>query len=61
MTWVFFLSNKSGISDLIKKFVVMIENQTNEKVKVLIMDNGTEIKNAVMDPFCTEKRDSVSV
>ena len=29
-TWVFFLSNKAGVADLIKKFLVMIEKQTNK-------------------------------
>ncbi|KAL7606186.1 hypothetical protein Lser_V15G18147 [Lactuca serriola] len=54
-TWFFFLSNKSGIVDLIKKCVVMIKNQTNEKVKALRTDNGMEFKNAVLDHFCAEK------
>ena len=34
-TWVFFLSNKVGVVDLIKKFIVLIENQTNNRVKAL--------------------------
>ncbi|XP_052625851.1 uncharacterized protein LOC128132890 [Lactuca sativa] len=54
-TWVFFLSNKVGIADLIKKFILMIENQTNNRVKVLRIDNGTEFTNAVLDHFYTEK------
>ncbi|KAL7602106.1 hypothetical protein Lser_V15G22456 [Lactuca serriola] len=54
-TWVFFLSNKSGIVDLINKFIMMIENQTNKKVKALRTDNGTEFKNVVLDHFCAEK------
>ncbi|KAL7584449.1 uncharacterized protein LOC111903063 [Lactuca sativa] len=39
-TWVCFLSNKSGIADMIKRFIVMIENQKNEKVKALRTDNA---------------------
>ena len=54
-TWVFFLSNKTGIADLIKKFVVMIEKQTNNQVKALRTDNGTEFKNLILDHFCAEK------
>ncbi|KAL7592579.1 hypothetical protein Lser_V15G34209 [Lactuca serriola] len=54
-TCVFFLSNKSGIADLIKKFIIMIENQTNHRVKALRTDNGTEFKNVVLDHFCAEK------
>ncbi|XP_023741962.1 uncharacterized protein LOC111890032 [Lactuca sativa] len=45
----------SGITNLIKKFIVMIENQTNERVKALRTDNGTKFKNAVLDHFCVDK------
>ena len=54
-TWVFLLSNKNGITDLIKKFIVMIENQMNEKVKALRTDNGTKFKNAILDHFCADR------
>ena len=40
---------------MIKKFILMIENQTNEKLKMLQTDNGTKFKNAVLDHFCAEK------
>lgn len=52
-TWVFFLSNQSGIANLIKKFIMMNKNQTNEKVKALRTDNRKEFKNAVLDHFCS--------
>ena len=51
-TWVFFLSNKSETAELIKRFIVLIKNQTNEKVKRILIDNGTEFKNVVLDHFC---------
>lgn len=54
-TWVFFLSNKAGVADLIKKFIVLIENQTNNRVKALHTDNETEFKNSVLNHFCAEK------
>ena len=54
-TWVFFLSVKSETPELIKRFIVLIENQLNAKVKGIRSDNGTEFKNAVMDHFCAEK------
>ncbi|TLX66091.1 transposase family protein, partial [Labilibacter sediminis] len=41
--------------ELIKRFVILIENQTNQKVKGFRSDNGTEFKNAVLDHFCAEK------
>lgn len=54
-TWVFFLSNKVGIAHMIKKFIVMIENRTNNQVKVLRSHNGTEFNNAIIDHFFTKK------
>ncbi|XP_052622444.1 uncharacterized protein LOC128127792 [Lactuca sativa] len=54
-TWVFFPSNKVGVADLIRKFIVLIENQTNNRVKALRTDSGTEFKNYVLDHFCAEK------
>ena len=54
-TWVFFLSAKSETPELIKRFITLIENQLNAKVKSIRSDNGTEFKNAVMDRFCAEK------
>ena len=54
-TWVFFLSNKAGVAELIKKFIVLIENQTNNRVKALRTDNGTKFKNYILDRFCAEK------
>ena len=45
-TWVFFVSNKSEVSDLITKFIVMIENQTNKRVKALglIMEQNSTMR-----------------
>ena len=50
-----FMSNKAGVADLIKKLIVMIENQTIQRVKVLRTENETEFKNVVLDNFCAEK------
>ncbi|XP_052622736.1 uncharacterized protein LOC128128015 [Lactuca sativa] len=52
VNFVFFLSNKAGVVDLIKKFMVMIEKQANNQVKALRTDNGTKFKNSVLDHFC---------
>ena len=54
-TWVFFLSVKSETPELLKRFIVLIENQLNTKVKGIRSDNGTEFKDAVLDHFCAEK------
>ena len=52
---VFFLKNKSETTKLIKRFIVLIKNQTNEKVNGIRCDNETEFKNAILDHFCVEK------
>ena len=60
-TWVFFLSNKSKTTELIKKFVVLMENQLNLKLKGIRCDNGTQFKNAVLNHFCSERGGAPSV
>ncbi|KAI3772528.1 hypothetical protein L6452_03715 [Arctium lappa] len=54
-TWVYFLRTKDETSGLIKSFILRIENQTNQKVKVIRSDNGTEFKNLDLNTFCKEK------
>ncbi|KAI3681503.1 hypothetical protein L6452_36302 [Arctium lappa] len=54
-TWVYFLRTKDETSGLIKSFMLRIENQTNQKVKVIRSDNGTEFKNLDLNTFCEEK------
>ncbi|GKF39348.1 putative ribonuclease H-like domain-containing protein, partial [Tanacetum coccineum] len=53
--WVFFLAKKDETSDILKTFIRQIENQLNQKVKIIRSDNGTEFKNRVMLEFCGEK------
>ncbi|KAI3735987.1 hypothetical protein L6452_15516 [Arctium lappa] len=54
-TWVYFLRTKDETNGLIKSFILKIENQTNQKVKVIRSDNGTEFKNLDLNTFCEEK------
>ncbi|GJY30715.1 putative ribonuclease H-like domain-containing protein [Tanacetum coccineum] len=54
-TWVFFLTTKDEISEILKNFIKEIENLVDKKVKIIKSDNGTEFKNIVMDDFCREK------
>lgn len=54
-TWVYFLRTKDETSGLIKTFILRVENQTNQKVKVIRSDNGTEFKNFDLNTFCEEK------
>ncbi|GJW59116.1 putative ribonuclease H-like domain-containing protein [Tanacetum coccineum] len=53
--WVFFLAKKDETSDILKTFIRQIENQLNQKVKIIRSDNGTEFKNRIMLEFCGEK------
>ncbi|GJV94292.1 putative ribonuclease H-like domain-containing protein [Tanacetum coccineum] len=53
--WVFFLAKKDETSSILKTFIRQIENQLNQKVKIIRSDNGTEFKNRGMLEFCGEK------
>ncbi|GJW01632.1 putative ribonuclease H-like domain-containing protein [Tanacetum coccineum] len=54
-TWVFFLVTKDETSEILKNFIIQIENLVDQKVKIIRCDNGTKFKNKVMDTFCKEK------
>nr|GEZ49521.1 putative ribonuclease H-like domain-containing protein [Tanacetum cinerariifolium] len=54
-SWVFFLATKDETSGILKTFVTCIENLINLRVKVIRCDNGTELKNMVMNQFCEMK------
>jgi transposase InsO family protein len=54
-SWVFFLTHKSETPEILKAFIMKIENQLSLKVKKMRSDNGTEFKNSVVDAFCTSK------
>ncbi|KAI3669032.1 hypothetical protein L6452_40251 [Arctium lappa] len=54
-TWVYFLRTKDETNGLIKSFILRVENQTNQRVKIIRSDNGTEFKNHDLNSFCEEK------
>ncbi|GJY73091.1 putative ribonuclease H-like domain-containing protein, partial [Tanacetum coccineum] len=54
-TWVFFLASKDETSGILKNFITKIENLVDNKVKIIICDNGIEFKNRVMNEFCEKK------
>ncbi|KAI3758362.1 hypothetical protein L6452_05922 [Arctium lappa] len=54
-TWVYFLRTKDETNGLIKSFILRVENQTNQRVKIIRYDNGTEFKNHDLNSFCEEK------
>ncbi|GJW42538.1 putative ribonuclease H-like domain-containing protein [Tanacetum coccineum] len=52
---VFFFATKDETSRILKTFITEIENQLDNKLKVIRCDNGTKFKNSVMDQFCEMK------
>ncbi|GJU93890.1 putative ribonuclease H-like domain-containing protein [Tanacetum coccineum] len=54
-SWVFFLATKDETSEILKTFIIGIENLIDLRVKVIRCDNGTEFKNMVMNQFCEMK------
>nr|GEU69646.1 hypothetical protein [Tanacetum cinerariifolium] len=54
-TWVFFLATKDETPEILKNFIVGIENQMDHKVKTIRCDNGTEFNNKIMNEFCEMK------
>ncbi|GJX57450.1 putative ribonuclease H-like domain-containing protein [Tanacetum coccineum] len=54
-SWVFFLGTKDETSAILKTFIIGIENLIDLGVKVIRSDNGTELKNSVMNQFCEMK------
>jgi hypothetical protein len=41
-TWIYFLRNKSKVFDRFKYFKALVENQTEQRIKVMRTDNGGE-------------------
>ncbi|GJZ89477.1 putative ribonuclease H-like domain-containing protein, partial [Tanacetum coccineum] len=54
-SWVFFLATKDETSGILKSFITGVENQIDQRVKVIRRDNGTEFKNKEMNQFCDRK------
>ncbi|KAD7477708.1 hypothetical protein E3N88_00844 [Mikania micrantha] len=54
-SWVFILAKKDETPEILKKFITLIENQRNLKVKVIRTDNGTKFRNQTLVDFCDEK------
>jgi hypothetical protein len=54
-TWVFFLQDKSETQKVLKKFLRMVQNEFDAKVKKIRSDNGTEFKNTQVEDFLDEE------
>jgi transposase InsO family protein len=52
MTWVTFLKNKLEAFEKIKTFTILVENETDLKIKCLRSDNGGEFTANEFEYFC---------
>nr|GEW33460.1 putative ribonuclease H-like domain-containing protein [Tanacetum cinerariifolium] len=50
-SWVFFLATKDETPKILKNFIACIENEMDHNVKTIKCDNGTELKNRIMNEF----------
>jgi transposase InsO family protein len=53
--WPYFLKNKDGTFATFTEWEVMIERQTEKKVKVLRIDNGGEFCSDAFDEYCRKE------
>jgi transposase InsO family protein len=51
-TWIYFLIKKSDVFDKFKEFKALVENQIENKIKVLRIDNGREFCGNEFKEFC---------
>ena len=54
-TWVLFLNSKDETPKTIIDHIKRIELEANLPVRKIRSDNGTELKNAILNEFCTNK------
>ncbi|KAH9681219.1 hypothetical protein KPL71_026889 [Citrus sinensis] len=52
MVWVYALKSKDEVLERFKRWKVLVENQTNLKVKVLRTDNELEYYNKLFEDYC---------
>ncbi|KAG7554626.1 GAG-pre-integrase domain [Arabidopsis suecica] len=53
--WVYFLKHKDEAFGTFAEWCVMVENQTERKIKILRTDNGLEFCNLQFSEFCKER------
>ena len=53
-TWIYFLKKKDEVFTWFRHFKVLIENQTEKKIKILRTDHGTEYESNEFHDFCKE-------
>ena len=52
MAWAFFLKEKSEAFGKFKDFKILVENETEAKMKCLISENGVEFTSKEFNLFC---------
>jgi hypothetical protein len=51
-TWIYFLRKKSKVFDRFKEFKTLAENQTEERIKVLRINNSREFCRNEFEELC---------
>ncbi|KAI3805330.1 hypothetical protein L1987_27609 [Smallanthus sonchifolius] len=54
-SWVYFLRTKDETAEILKSYILRVENQSNQKMKIIRCDQGTEFKNHTLSCFCESK------
>jgi len=52
--WVCLMEDRTEVSKSLKEFIVMVQTQFNNKVKVFRSDNGSKFTSGPMKEFCRE-------
>ena len=55
MTWVYFMREKSEVFKIFKKFKNLVENQSNQKIKVIRSDRRKEYTSNEFNKFCEDE------
>ena len=53
MCWVYFIKLKNEVFSIFKQFKVLVENQSNLRIKILRSDNGMEYTSSQFVEFCS--------
>ncbi|KAI3795746.1 hypothetical protein L1987_38403 [Smallanthus sonchifolius] len=54
-SWVYLLRTKDETAEILKSYILRVENQSNQNVKIIRCDQGTEFKNHILNCFCESK------
>lgn len=53
-TWIYFLKRKDEVFSWFRHFKALMDNQTENKIKILRTDNGTKYESNEFHNFCKE-------